>query len=107
MLKAYEVMTQKVATCTPDTSVSQVAYIMRDRDIGNVVVVEDGKLRGIVTDRDIALRGLLNGEDDPSQTPIKKLMSTKVITGDADWKLERVANVMAKHQVRRLPILQD
>jgi CBS domain-containing protein len=106
MLKAYEVMTQRVATCEPDTSVAEVASIMRDRDIGNVLVVDDGKLRGIVTDRDLALRGLTEG-DDPFQTPIKKLMSKKVVTGNADWNLERVAKVMADHQVRRLPIVRN
>jgi CBS domain-containing protein len=106
MSKAVDVMTHKVATCTPNTSVTQAAAMMRDRDIGDVLIVEDGKLRGIVTDRDIALRGL-NGEDDPLITPIKKLMTTRVITGEVDWSLERVAKVMAKHQIRRLPIVRD
>jgi CBS domain-containing protein len=106
MLKANEVMTQALATCTPEASVAQVAAIMRDRDIGNVLVVEDGNLCGIVTDRDLALQAL-TGKDDPLQTPIRKYMSTKVVTGDATWSLERVAKVMAKHQVRRMPIVQD
>jgi CBS domain-containing protein len=106
MSKAYEVMTQRIATCEPDTSITEVATIMRDRDIGNVLIVENGKLRGIVTDRDLALRGLTNGYD-PLQTPIKKLMSKKVVTGHADWNMERVAKVMADHEVRRLPIVRD
>ena len=58
MLKAYEVMTHALATCTPDASVAEVAAIMRDRDIGDVLIVEDNKLRGIVTDRDLALQAL-------------------------------------------------
>ena len=106
MSKANEVMTHALATCAPDASVAHVAAIMRDRDIGDVLVVEDGKLRGIVTDRDLALQAL-TGKDDPQQTPISKFMSTKVITGETEWSLERVAKVMAKHQVRRLPIVQD
>jgi CBS domain-containing protein len=106
MLKAYEVMTHALATCGPDESVTLVAAIMRDRDIGNVLVVEDGKLRGIVTDRDLALKAL-TGKDDPLQTPIHKFMSTKVVTGEAEWSLEQVAEIMAKHQIRRLPIVQD
>ncbi len=106
MSKAFEIMTQKVATCTPDTSAAEVATIMRDRDIGNVLVVEDGKLRGIVTDRDLALQALTAG-DDGRLMPVKKLMTSKVITGEAGWSLEKVADVMARHRVRRLPILQE
>jgi CBS domain-containing protein len=106
MVKTYEVMTHALATCTPDTNVAQVAGIMRDRDIGNVLVVEDGKLRGIVTDRDLALQAL-TGKDDPMQTPVGKFMSTKVITGEAGWSLEHAAKIMAKNQIRRLPIIQD
>jgi len=83
-----------------------VAAIMRDRDIGNVLVVEDGKLHGIVTDRDLALQAL-TGEDDPRQTPISKFMSTRIVTGEAKWSLEQVAKIMSEHQVRRLPIVQD
>jgi CBS domain-containing protein len=106
MLKAYEVMTRPLATCAPDTSVTDVAATMRDRDIGDVLIVEDGQLRGIVTDRDLALQAL-TGQADPRQTPIHKYMSTNVITGESTWSLEQVAKIMAQHQVRRLPIIQD
>ena len=106
MLKAHEVMTNALATCAPDASVAHVAAIMRDRDIGNVLVVEDGKLRGIVTDRDLVLQAL-TGQDDPQQTPIRKYMSSKVVTGEPAWSLEQVANAMGKHQIRRLPIVQN
>ncbi len=106
MLKAYEVMTHALATCSPDASVSHVAAMMRDRDIGNVLIEENGKLVGIVTDRDLALRAL-PGEDDPSHTPISRFMNTRIITGDADWTIEKVSRTMAEHQIRRLPIVRD
>ncbi|PKO15071.1 MAG: hypothetical protein CVU39_11950 [Chloroflexi bacterium HGW-Chloroflexi-10] len=106
MLRANEVMTHALATCEADTCITDVAAIMRDRDIGNVLVVEDGKLQGIVTDRDLALQAL-TGMDDPLVTPIRKFMSTDVITGESTWNLEQVAKVMGKHQIRRLPIIQD
>jgi CBS domain-containing protein len=105
MLKAYEVMTHTLTTCTPETSVAQVAALMRDRDIGNVLIVEDNKLRGIVTDRDLALQALTS-QDDAQQTPVRKYMTTQPITGEATWNLERVAETMAKHQIRRLPIVE-
>jgi CBS domain-containing protein len=106
MSKAYEVMTHALATCAPDVNVARVAAIMRDRDVGNVLIVENGRLCGIVTDRDLALQAL-TGKDDPLQTPISKFMSQKVVTGESGWSLERVAKVMARHQVRRVPIVQD
>ena len=105
MLKAYDVMTHALATCTPEASVTQVAAIMRDRDIGNVLVVEDNTLRGIVTDRDLALQALTS-QDDVQQTPIRKYMTTQLVTGEATWNLEKVAETMAKHQIRRLPIVE-
>jgi CBS domain-containing protein len=106
MSKAYEVMTHALATCAPETNVAQVATIMRDRDVGNVLVVDNGRLCGIVTDRDLALQAL-TGKDDPLQTPISRFMNTKVVTGETTWSLERVAKEMAKHQVRRIPIVLD
>src|SRR5512145_1962316 len=106
MQKAYDVMTRPLAMCAPDASVTDVAATMRDRDIGDVLIVEAGQLRGIVTDRDLALQAL-TGLADPRQTPIHKYMSTKVITGESSWNLEQVAKVMAEHQIRRLPIIQD
>jgi len=105
MLRAYDVMTRAVATATPGTPVSQVATMMRDLNIGDVLVLEDGKLRGIVTDRDLTINVLTNGAH--SSAPVEKYMTTDVVTGSPDWSLEHVASVMGEHQVRRLPIVQD
>ncbi len=105
MSKAYEVMTNLVATCGLDAHASDVAATMRDLNIGNVLVVEDGKLRGIVTDRDLTIQAL-TGKDDPQQTPISKYMTDKVVTGEPAWSLEQVAQTMGKHKIRRLPIVQ-
>jgi len=105
MLRAYDIMTRAVATATPTTPVSQVATMMRDLNIGDVLVLEDGKLRGIVTDRDLAIHVLTNGAN--SSAPVERYMTTDIVTGSPDWSLEHVANVMGEHQVRRLPIVQD
>lgn len=105
-MKAYEVMTHSLATASPETSVSSVAAIMRDRDIGDVLIMEDGKLRGIVTDRDLAIQAL-TGSIDPQETPITKFMNSKVVKGEADWPIDKVAEVMSKNQIRRLPIMRN
>jgi len=99
-------MTRAVATCPPEASVKQVATMMRDMDIGDVLIVADGKLRGIVTDRDLTIHALTNGAK-PDNTPIEKYMTANVVTGKPDWSLEKVADEMGKHQIRRLPIVQE
>ncbi len=106
MSKVSEVMTQSLATCSPEDTANHVATIMRDRDIGDVLVVEEGKLRGIITDRDLAIHALID-HGDPQQTPIRYFMSDKVVTGNPDWSTARVARTMARYQIRRLPIVQD
>jgi CBS domain-containing protein/gas vesicle protein len=106
MRKAAEVMTQSLATTSPDDNVAHVAAIMRDRDIGNVLIMDDGKLAGIVTDRDLAIQALSDNMD-PQNTPIRKYMCEKVITGSPDWSMNKIARTMAKHQIRRLPIVED
>lgn len=106
MPRISEVMTNELATVPPEASVAEVAAIMRDRDIGDVLIVENGKLRGIVTDRDLALQ-VLAEDHDPQSTTVDHYMNEKVITGDAAWNLDRAAKTMAKFQVRRLPIVEE
>lgn len=106
MSKAYEVMTKSLATCHPDDNAQKVAKIMKERDIGDVLVVEDGKLLGIVTDRDLAVNALADGSDGHS-SPISRYMSTNIVTGAATWGLNKIAKTMAKNQIRRLPIVED
>lgn len=103
MVRAYQVMTRAVATVSPSTPVSQVATTMRDLNIGDVLVVEEGQLRGIVTDRDLAIQALTNGGG--PNTPVEIYMTRDIVTGEPDWTLEQVADVMGANQVRRLPIV--
>jgi CBS domain-containing protein len=106
MTKAYEVMTQSLATCSPDDTASHAASIMLNRDIGDVLVVEDGKLCGIVTDRDLALQTLTN-HGDPHLLPVREIMCDKLVVGHPNWSMSKIAHTMAKHQVRRIPIVED
>jgi predicted transcriptional regulator len=85
--------------------VNKVASMMRDLNIGDVLVMENNNLRGIVTDRDLTINVLTNGAK--SDAPVERYMSTDVVTGAPDWSLEQVADVMGKHQIRRLPIVEN
>jgi predicted transcriptional regulator len=98
-------MTRAIASATPQTPVSKVAAMMRDLNIGDVLVLEQGKLCGIVTDRDLTIHVLTNGAN--SNAPVGQYMTTEVVTGSPDWTLEQIANIMGEHQIRRLPIVQD
>jgi len=104
MLKANDVMTRALVVCEPDTTTADAAALMRDRNIGDVLVVDNGELVGIVTDRDLATKALTS-RDDPHNTPVRKYMSDKVVTGESTWNLEHISEVMAKHKIRRLPIV--
>src|SRR5919199_964321 len=101
-----DIMTHTVATCPPEATVVHAAKLMSDLNIGDVVITENGKVKGIVTDRDLTTRALTDG-DDVRVMPIKKYMTENVITGKPDWDLDKVADTMRKHQVRRLPIVEN
>lgn len=107
MPKVLDVMTRSLATCTPDAPIAQAARIMRDMNIGDVLIVDEGgKLKGIVTDRDLAIRAL-TGDTDVRETPVADFMSTGIVTGQPGWNLAQAAKVMSQHQVRRLPIVDN
>ena len=103
MKKARDIMTGTLITCSADAPISEAARLMRDGDTGDVLVTKDGKLVGIITDRDIALH--MVSEQDMSDVTAQDIMSTRLVTGQAKWDLGKVADMMSKHQIRRLPIL--
>lgn len=105
-MKARDVMAGGLITCPPDAPVTEAAKLMRDRDTGDVLITEDGKLLGIVTDRDVAIRAAASGED-PREEPVRKYMSKRLVMGHPNWDLRRVSNTMSKHQIRRLPIVEN
>ncbi len=106
MPQARDIMSGSLTTCAPQDSVAQAARLMRDHNIGDVLVADKGTLVGIVTDRDIALRVTAKGLD-PDQTPVSKVMSERVLTGQPDWNLDQIAQRMGKYQIHRLPIVEN
>lgn len=106
MARARDIMTGSLITCSPEVSVAEAAQLMRDRNTGDVLVTDDGKLHGIVTDRDIAIRASARGLD-PQQVRVKDVMSKRVVTGEPKWDVDKISKTMGKHQIRRLPIVDD
>jgi CBS domain-containing protein len=98
-----EVMTESVVTAAPEDSVRQVAEIMRERNVGSVVLVERDRPIGFVTDRDLALSVLADGRD-PSDR-VADHASAPVITAEPGMDVEAAAELMVRHAVRRLVIV--
>jgi len=99
-----DVMTEGVVTAPPSASVRQVAELMRERNVGSVVLVdEDGALTGFVTDRDLALGALTDGRD-PSD-PVEAHGSSPIVTAQPGMTVEEAAQMMVRHGIRRLPVL--
>jgi CBS domain-containing protein len=102
-MKIREVMTANPRTVGPNESLQVIAGIMRDEDTGVVPVVEKGKLIGVVTDRDIVVRCVADGSFNAKAADA---CSDEVITVTADMSIADAADLMAEHQIRRLPVVE-
>jgi CBS domain-containing protein len=103
------IMTRTVECCTPDTPLQQAAQMMNDCNCGLIPVVQDKKNRrlvGVITDRDICCRAVAKGMDTRSAT-VAQCMSTDVHTCTPHSDLDDCTQIMAKSQVRRIPIISD
>jgi|SRR3954471_11845405 CBS domain-containing protein len=107
MPQVRELMTKDPRTVQPTASIVDAARLMRDEDTGIVPIAEgDGRLVGVVTDRDIAIRVIAEGKD-PTSTKVTELTSQNVVTIDPQQDLDEALRLMAQHQVRRLPVVEE
>lgn len=105
-MKINEIMTSNVRCITPETNLAFAAEIMRDLDVGALPVCEEGRLIGVVTDRDIAIRGVAEARD-PERTPVRDVMSSEIVYATEDQDVEDAARLMEVKQIRRLPVLDE
>jgi CBS domain-containing protein len=103
-MKVHEIMTAHARCVGPDNTLVEAAGLMRELDVGALPVCENDRLAGMVTDRDLALRGVADGRD-PNTTAIRDVMSPGVVYVFADQQVEEVARVMEERQIRRVPVL--
>jgi len=101
-----DVMTENPCAIDADKSVGYAAKMMRDEDVGVAPIVEGDKLIGVLTDRDIATRVVAEGKD-PQQTTVREVASKNVVTVDPQQELDEALRLMAQHQVRRLPVVEE
>jgi CBS domain-containing protein len=104
-MKISEVMTRDVQTVRPDQTAREAASFMLSADAGAIPVIEDDRLVGMITDRDIAVRGVAEGHG--PETPVRELMTNDIVAARIDDNVDDIAARMSEAQVRRLPVIDD
>jgi CBS domain-containing protein len=101
-----EAMTPGVRTVSPSQSLAEAAALMKSEDVGSVPVVEEGRLAGILTDRDIVIRAVAERQD-PQTVKVDEIASGELVTVEPEQDLDEALTLMARHQVRRLPVVEE
>lgn len=104
-MRCREIMTREMRTAARDASLQEAAAMMRDGDVGAVPVVEDGRLVGIVTDRDIVVRCIADGKG--ASTPVSDAMTTEIFSVRPDDFVFDAVRLMGDKQVRRIPVISE
>ena len=105
-MKVKDVMTRGIACVNPNDNVERAAQLMNEYNVGSVPVCENGKVIGIVTDRDITLRSVAKGYESWSQT-VREIMSSNPVCGYPEQDVHEAARIMSERQIRRLPIVEN
>jgi CBS domain-containing protein len=100
-----DVMTPTIQTVSPSQSLAEAAEVMKGEDVGSVPVVEEGRLAGILTDRDIVMRAVAERRD-PQAVKVDEVASRELVTVEPEQDLDEALALMARHQVRRLPVVE-
>lgn len=103
-MKIREVMTRDVKLAKPDSTIEEAAQLMAQIDAGALLIGENDRLAGVITDRDIAIRGAAQGKD-PRTSPVRDIMSGEVKYCFDDQELDEVTRNMGEQQIRRLAVL--
>ena len=108
-MKCDEVMTKNPVCCLPNDNVVKAAQLMKRIDIGSIPIIETEqtkKLVGMLTDRDLALKIVAEGRD-PKSTKVEEVMTRNVVTCRTDDDLQKALDLMAEHQLRRIPVMDS
>jgi CBS domain-containing protein len=101
-----DLMTPSVVTAGPEADVRSIAALMRDNNVGSVVLCDpDGHPAAMITDRDLAVRAL--ADERPHDEEVRDHASRPLVTGEPEMGLEEAAALMVQHRIRRLPVVED
>lgn len=104
-MKITDVMTKDIETVSPTDTAQQAASFMLKAETGSIPVCEGNQIVGMITDRDIAIRGTAKGLG--PDAPVRELMSSDIICANCDDSVETIAQQMAERQVRRIPVIDE
>ncbi|MEY8350026.1 CBS domain-containing protein [Bacillus cereus] len=105
MTTVREFMSTDIVQCTPLDNVYEAAVKMKEEDIGMIPVVENNQVVGLVTDRDLVVRGI--AEKHPGSNKITNVMTTGIVSVSPNDPIEKATELMAQHQIRRLPVVEN
>lgn len=105
-MKVEDIMTRDVRTIDRNSTVEQAARMMKELNVGSIPVTENGNVIGIITDRDVVLRNVADGRT-AADTRVEEVMSKTVVTATPDMDVHRAADLMARNQIRRLPVIEN
>ncbi|MFB9761019.1 MULTISPECIES: CBS domain-containing protein [Bacillaceae] len=105
MTTVRELMSTDLSCCTPVDNVYEAALKMKQEDIGIIPIVENNRLVGIVTDRDLVVRGI--ADKNPGSNKITEVMTTDIVSVSPSDPVEKASELMARHQIRRLPVVEN
>jgi CBS domain-containing protein len=104
--KVREVMTPSPVSLRSSEPLTEAAKAMRDHGIGSVLIIDDGELQGMVTDRDIVVRGIAQNQD-PASTPVSEVCSPDLMVVGPDDDADMAVIRMREKAVRRIPVVDD
>lgn len=104
--RVKDVMIDKVISVDSSSTLAEAAQLMRDGNIGVLPVVEGGRLRGLLTDRDIVIRAVARGAD-ARVTRVAECATGQVVSAKPEWSAEAAGQAMARHQIGRLPVVDE
>ena len=104
MKTARDIMTTPAETLAPTATLTEAAQQLRDLNVGSLPILDGDHLAGVVTDRDIVVRGVAEGLD-PSSATVAEVATGAVVTVDVDDDAAEVARIMGERQVRRVPVV--
>ncbi|MET3697096.1 CBS domain protein [Bacillus oleivorans] len=102
-MQVRDVMSTNVESCSSNDSIEAVAQKMKDLNVGALPVVENGQVVGMITDRDLAVRGIAENRSNVGDVATTQ----SVVTCSPEMSVDEVAAIMAQHQVRRLPVVEN
>jgi len=105
-MKVRDIMTKQVTTLDANDTVEHAAELMKDYNVGSIPVCNEDEIIGIVTDRDIAIRSVAEGENTERQN-VRAIMSSNPVVGNPEMDIHDAAKLMADKQIRRLPIVEN